>query len=61
MNDNALGYECTNKKCKWQGLNTEWVQKNTDPEYPSSTTATCPKCGNAEFYGLLEVPAKADR
>ena len=60
MNDVALAYECTNKKCKWQGLNTEWVQKHNDPEYPSSTESCCPNCGNNEFYGLLELPTKAE-
>lgn len=58
--EKEVAYECTNKKCKWQGDIGEWVQKNTDPEFPSSTSSTCPKCGNDEFYGLLHKPAKAD-
>ena len=60
MGENAAAYQCTNKDCNWQGLDKEWVQKNTDPEYPSTTTSTCPKCGNDEFYGLLEHAAQAE-
>lgn len=56
IGENAVAYECTNPKCKWQGSDKEWVQKNIDPEFPSTTSSTCPNCGNDEFYGLLNVP-----
>jgi hypothetical protein len=46
-------YECTKKKCKWQGT-PEQVGK----QYLSNgiTQSICPKCCNNEFYGLLEIP-----
>nr|WP_322625668.1 hypothetical protein [uncultured Flavobacterium sp.] len=46
-------YECTKRKCKWQGKDNEKIQIQ-HPEYRSSTTSACPKCGNNEFYRLLE-------
>ena len=52
FNEKSVRYECTKRSCKWQGTDKEWVQKRTDPEY-QTTEATCPKCGNNEFYGLL--------
>jgi len=46
-------YECTKRKCKWQGLDSEREQKRTDPKY-LMYESVCPNCGNNEFYGLTE-------
>ncbi len=43
-------YECTNRKCKWQGTNK---QKGTQYLDNGFTELICPKCCNNEFYGLL--------
>jgi hypothetical protein len=49
--ETPVRYECTNKKCKWQGTDDEKarVQKSQ-----SIQEHVCPKCNNPEFYGLLE-------
>lgn len=49
--EEAKRYECTKKKCKWQGTDDEKGRKRIN-EY--QTDYVCPKCGNNEFYGLLE-------
>lgn len=50
MGEKAVAYECTKQKCKWQGTDEEKGRKRIN-EY--RTEHVCPKCGNAEFYGLL--------
>lgn len=44
-------YECTKRKCKWQGTDNEKSQRKMDGFYQ---LLTCPNCGNDEFYGLRE-------
>lgn len=44
-------YECSKKKCQWQGLDEEKARKRIDNYL---TEHVCPRCGNNEFYGLLE-------
>lgn len=44
-------YECTRRKCKWQGTEKEKAEKRID-EF--MTELVCPKCGNNEFFGLLD-------
>jgi len=51
MGEKSERNECTNKKCKWQGKDEEKAKKRID-EY--MTEDICPKCGNNEFYGLLQ-------
>jgi hypothetical protein len=48
--EEPVRYECTKRKCKWQGKDEEKARKPKD-EY--MTEHVCPKCGNNEFYGLL--------
>jgi hypothetical protein len=50
----AESYECTKRKCKWQGTDEQKNQKRTDPEY-MIFELVCPKCGNNEFYGLTPL------
>lgn len=57
LGENPQGLECTNKKCKWQGLECEIVPKALEP---SITEDSCPECGNTEFYGLIEKPHKPE-
>ena len=44
-------YECTNRKCKWQGTVEEKSSKWVDS---IETALVCPDCGSDEFYGLLK-------
>ena len=48
---NITRYECSKKKCKWQGtLDEQSKVRNKDgwgEDY------VCPKCGNPEFLGLI--------
>jgi len=49
--ETPVAYECTKRKCKWQGTDEEKSSRlvsSIEREY------VCPKCGNPEFYGLLE-------
>lgn len=46
------GYECCKKKCKWQGTDE---QKGSKRISSIETELVCPKCGNNEFYGILEI------
>ena len=50
--EKEVAYECTKRKCKWQGMDEDKAQKRTDPEY-LIFELVCPNCGNNEFYGLL--------
>jgi hypothetical protein len=52
MNEPVQGYECCNKKCKWQGNDED--KSLTHPDGDGFQKHVCPKCGNDEFYGLLE-------
>jgi len=45
-------YQCSKKKCKWQGKSNEKIEL-PHPEYSEGTTLCCPKCHNNEFYILL--------
>lgn len=55
--EKAVAYSCTNKKCKWEGLDYAKLKK---PLSRNSWTLVCPDCGNDEFYGLLELPKEND-
>ncbi|KOY84266.1 hypothetical protein AD998_21930 [bacterium 336/3] len=50
IGETPLRYQCSNKKCKWQGKMEEKSEKRIDD---FTTEYFCPKCGNNEFYGLL--------
>ncbi|ELY1992907.1 hypothetical protein SL054_002268 [Flavobacterium psychrophilum] len=56
MRDEVKGYECCKKKCKWQGTDEQKGRKQISSY---ETEMVCPKCGNNEFYGLLDVPTQA--
>ena len=43
-------YECTKRKCKWQGTDQEKNSKQTDKSY---FELVCPSCENNEFYGFI--------
>lgn len=49
MPDNPK-YECTKRKCKWQGTYKEKADKEIEPGHSEKI---CPNCGNNEFYTLL--------
>lgn len=51
MGDKPVRYECTKRKCKWQGTLEEQVSV---PVSSIENHLTCPNCGNEEFYGLLK-------
>ena len=44
-------YECTKRKCKWQGTDEEKGSQYLDNGF---TELICPKCCSNEFYGLRE-------
>lgn len=50
----AKGWECCNKKCKWQGLQGEKEIIQVD----GFQKEVCPKCGEESFYALVEDPIK---
>jgi|GEM_PF-2968955 len=52
MGEHSQGYECCNKKCKWQGTQE---QKGHRKEPNGWTTHICPNCAKDEFYGLLKL------
>jgi len=54
MDEEAVAYECTKRKCKWQGTECE---KAIRPYATGGGEHVCPNCGNAEFYGLLYFQA----
>lgn len=54
--ENITNYECSKKKCKWQGTDEQKGRKEIS--YCESELV-CPECGNNEFYGLLEAPTQA--
>ncbi len=47
---NITRYECSKKKCKWQGTDE---QKTIKTISPIESSLVCPDCGNNQFYGLL--------
>lgn len=53
MGEEAVAYECTKRKCKWQGTDEEKEVLPTDDVWSEHV---CPKCGNNEFFALLELP-----
>lgn len=48
--EKPISYECTKKKCRWQGTDKE---KDTIKNSDGWSELVCPNCGNNEFYGLL--------
>ena len=50
MGEEVSKYECTNKKCKWQGTDEEKANKIISK---IQKELCCPKCMNNEFYGLI--------
>jgi hypothetical protein len=48
-------YECTKRKCKWQGTYEEKAEKKIEEGYYEKI---CPNCGNSEFYGLSNPTQK---
>ncbi|NRT11507.1 hypothetical protein [Flavobacterium sp. 14A] len=55
MKEQPKGYECCNKKCKWQGQIADQVPVEVVNGFFDHA---CPKCGKFEFYGLIENPIK---
>lgn len=51
-------FECTNRKCKWQGTDADKALTKRSGEV--GTVLTCPDCHNDEFYGLLEWNEKEE-
>lgn len=45
-------FECSNKKCRWQGNDEEKVTAPSK-EHKGFEELQCPQCGNNEFLGLL--------
>lgn len=43
-------YKCTNKKCNWEGKESE---KKTSSIDECMNELICPNCGKNEFYGIL--------
>lgn len=48
VGEDPVAYECTKRKCKWQGTDAQKGRKSVG----SWTEHVCPECGNNEFYGL---------
>lgn len=53
MGETPIAYECTKRKCKWQGTPEQKQIKRIDN---STSEFVCPECENNEFYGLLKLP-----
>ena len=51
IGDKPTKFECTRKRCKWQGTESEKYRKRVDEVMSEHV---CPKCGNNEFYGLAK-------
>ncbi len=59
MGETPVKHECTNRKCKWQGKDEGKATKRISENI---SELICPKCGNNEFYGLLEsVTSREER
>lgn len=53
--ESCLGFKCTKNNCNWEGLDEERSTVKKDDMWEEFV---CPKCGNNEFYGLIEKPKK---
>jgi NAD-dependent SIR2 family protein deacetylase len=42
-------FQCTNKKCKWEGTEDDKAKKKDD----GWLVSVCPDCKNEEFYGIV--------
>jgi len=51
MGEHSQGYECCNKKCKWQGTDADKYRRQIND---NREVDVCPNCGNDEFYGLIK-------
>lgn len=51
--ETPVAFECSKPKCKWQGVEKSKTQIKNRSGWLESV---CPKCGNPEFYGLIEIP-----
>lgn len=49
--ETPVKFECSKKKCKWQGTIEEQATRKTSN---ISKEYVCPNCGNNEFYGLIQ-------
>lgn len=49
--DKSGVYECSNKKCKWQGTDEQKSRRKDELGY----VLICPKCGNDSFYSLIKT------
>lgn len=57
-----LYVECSKRKCKWQGWESELVRIPSRDLGEGAWDHTCPKCGNDSYYPLPEPhPASVDR
>ena len=54
--EKAKAYQCIKQKCKWEGTDEQKGRKRINMYQEEMI---CPKCGNNEFYGLLEIPTQA--
>ena len=54
--EDPKAYQCTKQKCKWEGTDEQKESKRINMYQEEMI---CPKCGNNEFYGLLEIPTQA--
>ena len=53
MHEDPKGYECCKRNCKWQGQDKGKIHKKISKVHYE---LICPKCGNNEFYGLIDNP-----
>lgn len=51
--EKPIAYQCTNRKCKWEGKDEEKNSVELEDKFWASSELVCPKCGNNEFYGLI--------
>lgn len=51
--EKAVAYKCTNRKCKWEGLDSEKISIKSEDGWME---LCCPECSKPEFFGLLELP-----
>lgn len=49
MGETPSKFQCTNKKCKWEGTEDDKAKKQHD----GWLVSVCPECKNEEFYGLI--------
>lgn len=49
--ETPTSYQCTNKKCKWEGTDEEKDRQKTRRK--AEYAVVCPDCGKDEFYGLI--------